>query len=270
MIVKKYDGCGNSFVIIPYEAQLPLSQLATALCEHDAFQTDGLICVKQQPLEMIFYNRDGSQAPMCGNGLRCFAKYVLDEGIVPRETKAFDVRTLAGTMKVEVLSLEPFLCRVNIGKPIFDSKAISVADNQSCLQRKLQVENELIEINALFMGTIHTVVLVEDAKAMIGSPLAQKICEHPLFLEKTNVNFVTVVSESQLIVRTYERGVGWTEACATGCCASYVITKKLGYVSGIVEVSLEKGKLLVEGESDIYMSGPAMYHFTKEMEDILC
>jgi len=269
MNVKKYDGCGNSFVIIPYEEQLPLSQLAIDLCGHQVFQTDGLICVKEQPLEMIFYNRDGSLAPMCGNGLRCFAKYVLDEGILSSDTQVFEVQTLAGVMKVEVLQLEPFLCRVNIGRPIFDQKAIGVADEKSCIQRKLVIDNEIIEINTLFMGTIHTVVFVQDAKRMLESHLGQRICEHPLFLEKTNVNFVEVVSNSHLVVRTYERGVGWTDACATGCCASYVMAKKFGYVTGTVEVSLEKGSLLIEGESDIYMSGPAVYHFAKEMEDIL-
>ena len=270
MRVKKYDGCGNSFVIIPYTPNLSLSQMAITLCGHDKFQTDGLICVKQQPLEMIFYNRDGSQAPMCGNGLRCFAKYVLDEGLVPVDISAFEVQTLAGVMKVEILQLEPFLCRVNIGRPLFDSKAIRIADKESCIQRTLVIDKERIEINSLFMGTIHTVVFVGDAKGMLTSQLGQKICDHPLFLEKTNVNFVEVVSHSQLVVRTYERGVGWTKACATGCCASYVMAKKLGYVAGSVEVSLEKGRLFVEGESDIFMSGPATYHFTKEMEDILC
>lgn len=270
MNVKKYDGCGNSFVIIPYKEHLSLPQLATALCEHVDFQTDGLICVKQNPLEMIFYNRDGSSAPMCGNGLRCFAKYVIDEGIVPVDTKEFEVHTLAGIMKVQVLRIEPFLCRINIGRPNFAPEAIGIADNQPCLQRKLQVGKQMIEINSLFMGTIHTVVFVEDAKAMTQLPLGHEICEHPLFLEKTNVNFVSVVSNSQLIIRTYERGVGWTDACATGCGASYVIARKLGYVTKFVEVSLEKGKLFVEGESDIYITGPAVCHLKREMEDILC
>lgn len=270
MLIKKYDGCGNSFVIIGYDKQLDLPQLAIDLCEHSDFQTDGLICVKQRPLEMIFYNRDGSQAPMCGNGLRCLAKYVLDEGIFPEDTKNFQVRTLAGIMKVEVIALEPFFCRINMGKPSFEPKDIGLADNQSCWQRKLRVGSDMIEMSSLFLGTIHTVVFVDDAKTIIGSVLGKGICEHPLFLEKTNVNFVSVVSDNQLVVRTYERGVGWTDACATGCCASYVVAKKLGYVSGVVEVSLEKGQLLVEGESNIYMSGPAVYHFEREMEDISC
>jgi len=265
MKVKKYDGCGNTFVIIPYEQQLPLSKLAVSLCHN--FDTDGLICAKPHPLEMIFYNRDGSQAPMCGNGLRCFAKYVVDEQLIPKGTQNFDVHTLAGVMKIELLQQEPFSCRSNIGKPLFDQASIKVTDEIPCLKRSLVIGDEKVEINSLFLGTIHTVVFVENAPKMVQSDLGQKICEHPLFLEKTNVNFVQVKSSSELIVRTFERGVGWTYACATGCGASYVIAKKLGYVTGSVHVSLEKGSLMVEGEEDIYISGPATYHFTKEMEE---
>lgn len=255
MKVKTYDGLGNNFCVIDYAPELDFPELAPALCEE--FQTDGLIVVKLDPLEMIFYNQDGSQAPMCGNGIRCFAKYVQDEGIVDGDV--FNVETLAGTMKVEVHSRSPFMCRINMGRPSFSNCLTKVADDLPLLNRKLQVGEDIVDVNIVFMGTIHTVVFVEDAIDMQHSDLGEKICHHPLFMEQTNVNFVQAVNKSEIVVRTYERGVGWTKACGTGCCASAVIAKKYDLVQGKVKVQLELGHLFVEGEDEVFMTGPATY-----------
>lgn len=258
MRVKTYDGLGNNFCIIDYIPNTDFSELAQQLCPQ--YQTDGLIIVKTDPLEMIFYNQDGSIAPMCGNGIRCFAKYVQDEGITHEET--FPVETLAGTMKVEIQSHAPFMCRINMGRPSFSNCLTHVADDLPLLNRKLDVDGETVEVNILFMGTIHTVLFVDNAIDMVGSPLGEKICHHPLFKEQTNVNFVQVLNDSEITVRTFERGAGWTKACGTGCCASVVIAKKYGLVKDKVKVNLELGHLFVEGEDEVFMTGPAQEYTT--------
>ncbi|MCL1990408.1 MAG: diaminopimelate epimerase [Defluviitaleaceae bacterium] len=266
MKVKKYDGCGNTFAIIDAATHMDLAALAPRLCEDPRLKTDGLIAVGRDPLEMRFYNRDGSFAPMCGNGIRCFAKYVRDEGHVSVETRTFDVLTGAGVLSVDIIQDDPFLCRIAMGQPIFTSEAVGLAD-EGPLSRTLHIDDQTVDIHALFMGTIHVVVFVKDAPAMVGSPLGKAICEHPLFEAKTNVNFVQVVGSSELIVRTYERGVGWTLACGTGCCASYVVAKQLGYVTADqVDVLLEQGKLMIAGVNEIEMTGPAVVHHTIEID----
>jgi len=262
MEFKKYDGCGNTFAIACDKEGLNLPTLAIQVCHHKEMNTDGLIIVKQNPLEMVFYNRDGSLAPMCGNGIRCFAKYVLDEGIVATEQQRFNVATGAGLLTVEVIDLEPFLCQIVMGQPLFTPESVCLKDDGP-LNRKLQIGSKIVDIYSLFMGTIHVVIFVDDAVKMIGNPLAKAICEHPLFTKKTNVNFVQVKSDSELIVRTFERGVGWTLACGTGCCASYVIAKQFKSIkANEVTVLLEQGTLTISGTDEIYMTGPAVYHHT--------
>jgi len=266
MKFKKYDGCGNTFAIILDEEGLDFSQLAIEICHHEEMNTDGFIVVKQNPLEMVFYNRDGSLAPMCGNGIRSFAKYVIDEGVVTADKKVFNVVTGAGLLMVEVIDVDPFLCQIAMGKPVFTPESVFLADDGP-LNRTLEIGTESVDIYSLFMGTVHTVIFVDDAPAMVGCFLAKAVCEHPLFTEKTNVNFVQVKSSSEFIVRTYERGVGWTLACGTGCCASYVVAKKLGIINqNEINVLLEQGALTISGTEEIYMTGPAKYHHTLELE----
>lgn len=258
MKVRKYNGCGNDFVVIDDEPGMDYAALAQKLCQDPRFDTDGLIGVKQEPLEMIFYNRDGSRAPMCGNGIRCFAKYVYEAGIVTE--KVFPVETLAGTLTVTITQEMPFDCRVQMGQAYYDNHLISANDEESFQQRTIELSTGPVEITSLFIGTIHTVVFVEDALAEIGLTRGSEICHHPLFKEQTNVNFVQVINQQELLVRTFERGVGWTLACGTGCCAAYVVARDLGKVtSKTVLVHLEQGQLEISGETEIVMAGPAVF-----------
>ena len=266
MIFKKYDGCGNTFAITTYVDGVDFAELAVKICHHDQMNTDGFIVVKQNPLEMVFYNLDGSSAPMCGNGIRCFAKYVLDVGIVSKTEPVFSVVTGAGTLMVEVQRVEPFVCEIAMGTPIFTPESVKLADDGP-LTRTLKIGDAEVEVHALFIGTIHVVVIAPDAVAMIGNPIADAICNHPLFTEKTNVNFASVASDRELIVRTFERGVGWTKACGTGCCASFVIARQLGLITqNEVDVLLEQGTLKISQDDQIYMAGSVNYHYDLEIE----
>ncbi|MDR1028210.1 MAG: diaminopimelate epimerase [Clostridiales Family XIII bacterium] len=201
----KYHGCGNDFVIIDgrdardaADDDAALARLATAACDrHTGIGADGLILVKRNPLEMVIFNSDGSEAPMCGNGIRCFAHYCRDEGIVPPERDAYIVRTLAGDMRVGIRSGDPFCAEINMGRPDFRLAALgvdaedaanypeadarnasSVAANtassdraarkalsdaaqsarETFLRRAVHAADRTAEVSSVFMGTVHTVV----------------------------------------------------------------------------------------------------------------
>lgn len=264
----KYHGCGNNFIIVR-EAELPQDvkqdsypDFAQKICDiNTGVGADGLIVVREEPsLEMVFYNCDGSRAPMCGNGIRCFAHYCMAENI--RSEASYRVKTLAGDMVVNVTCREPFKARIDMGKPIFSPDAIGVdSDADDFLARTLMMADGTAQtINSLFMGTVHTVVFVDSYDDIDVPKLGEEICNHPTFKEKTNVNFVRVVDDSTLEMKTYERGVGMTLACGTGACASVVVANMQGLCRDRTEVVLALGSLVIERNNDgsIHMEGPSV------------
>lgn len=284
----KYHGCGNDFIIMKEADVMGKSypELAQQVCARKTgIGADGLIVVKgkpgrislndgDSPLEMIFYNCDGSRAPMCGNGIRCFARFCYDEGIC-RDSE-YEVETLAGSMGVKVVSFEPFLVEINMGKPIFAPKNFGVeSEDKDFINQKIQVNGETLTVSSCFMGTVHTVIWLDgitqfDAGGAIdfqeGSKayqmlesLGEKVESHAIYTEKTNVNMVEVLDENTLKLQTYERGVGMTCACGTGACASLVMGVLEGKCSKEVDVVLPYGTLHITQQEDgtVIMRGPA-------------
>ncbi|MDO4486985.1 MAG: diaminopimelate epimerase [Bacillota bacterium] len=277
VLFSKYHGCGNNFIIVR-ESELceslgdkvgisegqriaAYSAFAVDVCDADTgVGADGLIVVRETPaLEMVFFNRDGSRAPMCGNGIRCFARFCFEEGIC-RES-SYPVQTLAGEMVVEVTSTEPFRVKINMGKPVFDPAAVNVDyDGENYLAQRLTLsDGSEYEIDSFFMGTVHTVLFVNDYETINIEGIGEEICNHPVFREKTNVNFVKVIDDRTLELMTYERGVGMTLACGTGACASVTAARLRGICGSRVEVRLPLGSLYIEAAADenVYMEGPA-------------
>jgi len=257
----KYHGCGNDFIIVTEEAAAgrEYSELAKQICHRQlGVGADGLIVVRKDPLEMIFYNSDGSRAPMCGNGIRCFAKYCSDEGICSE--KEYPVKTLAGTMMIKIIGRDPFLVEVAMGKPDFDPKRCGITGQAGSLNRKLQLKNGQVEVSSCFMGTVHTVVWLDNLNDFDLVKLGEEISNHPIFSEKTNVNFVRIINRKTLELITYERGVGMTLACGTGACASVVIGALEGRCDRDVWVLLPCGRLRIEQKADdeVMMTGPAV------------
>lgn len=264
----KYHGCGNNFIIVR-EAALPgeltedgYPSLACSLCDvNTGVGADGLIVVREKPaLEMVFYNRDGSRAPMCGNGIRCFAHFCRNEGI--RTDSSYPVKTLAGDMIVTITCEDPFRVQIDMGKPVFRPEAAGIdCDDENYLDRTLMLRDGTSrQINSLFMGTVHTVVFVDSCDGLDIPGLGEEICNHPLFREKTNVNFVRVIDDHTLEMQTYERGVGMTLACGTGACASVVAANLQGLCEKKAEVILALGSLMIEIKDDgnVYMEGPSV------------
>ena len=249
----KMHGCGNDCIVIEYAKAIDYSKLAVRLCDRKlGIGADGLIIVKPKPLEMIFYNQDGTRASMCGNGIRCFARYVYLKQLVKKNT--FDVLTLAGIMRIKITNEEPFSCLVSMGRPLYNNQMIHVNDDVDSFGRILTINNYHLTIYSFFLGTIHTVIFVDDLTSDVLK-MAKSICENPLFKAKTNVNFVRVIDNHTIELKTYERGVGWTLACGTGACASVVAAERLGLTTGDVLVKLTGGNLKIKGPANISFIG---------------
>lgn len=256
----KYHGCGNNFILVREAdaAGLDYSSLAVSMCNMaTGIGADGLIIVREEPeLEMVFYNMDGSRAPMCGNGIRCFAAYCYDRGI--RTEKEYPVKTLAGEMVVHMRKTDPFMVEISMGKPSFFSRDFGVLDgSETFLNQTLETTEGPFTVSSCFMGTVHTVVWVEEFPS---ENAARQLSNHPVFSEKTNVNFVKRIDSATLEIKTYERGVGFTFACGTGACASQVFGIREGKTGDRVTVRLPYGHLVITQleDGEITMAGPAV------------
>lgn len=259
--VSKYHGLGNDFILTKYDESYNIEKLVVACCDrHTGIGADGMIFVKENPLEMVYYNQDGSRAPMCGNGIRCFAAYCFDEGICQDE--GIPVQTLAGEKVVYRVSDSPFVVRVDMEKPIDSNELLNVDENESVWKRNVCG----VDTYSLFMATVHTVVFVEDAFDEKNVELGKKICHDSLFHKQTNVNFVQIKDKNHIVVMTYERGCGITLACGTGACASVVVANRLGLVDTNCDVELKIGHLQIDLEDHVFMSGPAKKIMEGEFE----
>ncbi len=256
--VCKYHGAGNDFIMLDYErfAALddPIDFIVKVCDRHTGIGADGLIAVKKDPLEMVYYNQDGSRAPMCGNGIRCFARYCYDHGFDLPDP--FPVQTLAGEKVISILNPDPFQVRVDMDTPLWDPALIGT--DQKIWAYPLEIDGKTYTLYSFFMSTVHTVIFCDDALGDIEE-VGRKICHHPLFKEQTNVNFVTVVDDTHLQVQTYERGCGVTLACGTGVCASAYTAHALNKTKEKMSVELKKAGLEIEiAENDhVFMTGPA-------------
>lgn len=263
----KMEAAGNDFVVFNgFKYSIDNYQdLAIKSCDrHFSVGADGILICKKSgtaDIKMVYYNSDGSRGEMCGNGIRCFSKYVYEEGLVDK--KIFTVDTLAGVKtiwlktdnngKVETV-------KVNMGSPIFRSKDIPVNINKDkIIEETLEIDGEKIIFSSVLVGVPHTVIFVEDINTININGIGKKIEEHPIFPKKTNVNFIQVINKNKINIYTWERGAGRTLGCGTGSCASVVIGNLLGKLGKRVYVKTEGGELVVElgEEGEIYMEGGA-------------
>lgn len=273
----KMQGCGNDFVIVDYEefqkSSLKMDKFAEKICDrHFGVGADGLIIpntnVKDADIGWFFYNSDGSTAQMCGNGMRCFAKYVFDKKLVDK--KEFSVKTLAGIIKPQIL--EDGRVRVNMSKPILDTEKIPFLPNNN-LNYKISVKNRIFEGNAVSMGNPHFVIFIKDDENLLelAKEYGPEIETSAEFPEKTNVEFIKIKSFKKIELCVWERGCGITLACGTGACASVVAGVLNGYIENSVDVQLLGGEVNVtwngspnKPDGDVFLTGPAEYVFEGE------
>ena len=253
----KYQGTGNDFIMIKDVPQNP-SETAIKLCDrHFGIGADGLIYPElsdQADIKFNYYNSDGSVAPMCGNGMRCFVKFLIDEKLI--EKKVFVVETLAGLISV-IYDEKTQMVTVDLGKPIFKISTPHVLNDIDFLNPiSIEIENIRILTYNLFLGTLHTVIYDDGNMDILH--IGPKVSDHPFFPQKTNVNFVRVNSYYYQSVQTYERGAGWTLSCGTGTAASAVVSHFLSKVDTSVQSDVLGGKLRVDISDSIKLIGPAV------------
>ncbi|MBQ4123933.1 diaminopimelate epimerase [bacterium] len=273
----KMNGLGNDFIILEYEEYKKtgktMEELAVKLCDrHFGIGADGLFIVDPNvtntDAKWIFYNNDGSIPQMCGNGIRCFAKYLYDKKIVKKEE--FSIETLAGTMIPKIL--DDGRIKVNMSKPILEPKDIPVKTEKN-LNFEIKLDTKTFIANAVSMGNPHCIIITEEDTKALALEYGKDIEHHTLFPEKTNVEFIKILSRNEINLDVWERGCGITLACGTGACASVVAGILNGLLDNKVKVNLPGGQLEIEWQGtkdnpnyDIFMSGSADYSFTGQIE----
>ena len=275
----KLQGLGNDFVLVDYEeiknSDIPLSELAARMCDRKfGIGADGLIVVNPDDMKSNtdvcwrILNSDGSEPQMCGNGMRCFAQYVFNHGLV--KEKKFSVNTLAGTIIPEVLDND--LVRVNMGKPILEAEKIPVKSNLfPVLNDTLQAEDRTFQFSAVSMGNPHCLIFTDENTEELAIKYGSSIENNPIFPEKTNVEFIKVISEKHIKINVWERGCGITLACGTGACASTVAAILNNLTENKVKADLPGGTLTIEWagnsidkDNDVFMTGSAKVVFEGE------
>jgi diaminopimelate epimerase len=268
----KMHGLGNDFVLIEEDqltADIDMVAFTKGICDrHFGIGADGLIIVAPPDdptcdIQFKYYNSDGSRSEMCGNGIRCFARYIKDQGLIRRPE--FRVETLAGPV---IPHLNPdFTVSVDMGRPFLTPEKIPFTgtDESPVLRFSLAVTPDLIlPIAAVGMGNPHCIIFREDVSEPLDFKRWGPIIEHhALFPAKTNVEFVEVLDRHTVDVHVWERGVGPTLACGSGACAVGAASILRGLVDSPVTVQLPGGNLKIEWNrtDSIFMTGPATYVF---------
>jgi diaminopimelate epimerase len=267
----KMEGLSNDFIIAHGLAAAAVSRVAKrapALCDRRrSVGADGVILMlppssKTADFRMRIFNADGSEAEMCGNGIRCCALYAKTLGLSRKKKLLFE--TKAGPISTEFRGRD--MIRVNMGPPVLESSAIPTA-KPTCrvIMHDLQVDCRPFKITAVSMGNPHAVIYCDDLTDDLVTVWGRRIETHPFFPKKTNVEFVKVLSGSEIAMRVWERGCGETCACGTGACASVVAGIINNLHGARVTVHLKGGDLLVEWDGDenspVFMTGPARIAF---------
>jgi len=267
----KMHGLGNDFVFLDHfsiPADVDYTELARKLCHRQfGIGGDGLIIIlpsKVADARMRIINSDGSEPEMCGNGIRCFARYVYDQGIVKHNPMR--VETLSGvlTLKLNIQNNQVHGVQVDMGEPILRADLIPVlGQGEPVVGQSLEVLGETFLYTAVSMGNPHCLIFMENYAALDFERFGPAIEKHPLFPRKTNVEFIQVNSPQELTMKVWERGAGPTLACGTGACATVVAAVLNNKTERAVTVHLPGGDLFIEWGEDnhVYMTGPASYVF---------
>lgn len=276
----KMHGAGNDYVYVDgMKYQIPdESTAAKKLSDrHFSIGGDGLIIIKKGSVadyEMVMYNADGSRGAMCGNGIRCVAKYLFDEGYTNNE-KEFTIESMGAIkhIKVNVIDGEAVSARVDMGKPILKASDIPVNFNgEKCVNQPVTFADREFNMTCVSMGNPHAVMFIDEHPSEFDLNKYGSIAEQDksLFPDRVNAEFAKVIDRENIEMRVYERGAGETLACGTGACATAVSAILNGYCDNKVTVHLLGGDLLIEwsgNENDsVIMTGPAEYAFTGTVE----
>lgn len=263
----KMHGAGNDFMVIDAINQtVLLSEQQIQMLAHRQFGVgfDQLLLVETSTIADFKYrifNADGSEVSQCGNGARCFVRFVAEQGLSNK--REIRVETASGiiTPKLE----ENGLVTVNMGAPKFEPNAIPFIADFTASCYSLIVSNHSVEISVVSMGNPHAVQIVEDVENAPVVSLGRQIELHPRFPERVNAGFMQIMNAHHIKLRVFERGSGETLACGTGACAAVVAGIQLGQLTSPVTVSARGGDLQITwqgGDAPVMMTGPAVTVFT--------
>ena len=267
----KMQGLGNDYVYMDaihqkIENESSLAQFVSN--RHFGIGSDGLILICKSDVadfKMRMFNSDGSEAEMCGNGIRCVGKFVYDKGLTDKTTVT--VETLAGIKTLELNTKEGKVetVKVDMGEPILNPKEIPViSDEEPVKNLILEAEGRKFKFTCVSMGNPHAITEVEDTDKFDVEKYGKVLEVDKAFPNKTNVEFIQIVDKNHVKMRVWERGAGETLACGTGACATAVACYLNGKTDRNVEVELLGGKLYIEWNEEnnhIYMTGPAVTVF---------
>ncbi|MGZ7043573.1 MAG: diaminopimelate epimerase [Methanobacterium sp.] len=263
----KMHGLGNDYIvidefrgeIIPEEKK---NEISVEICSRRfSIGADGVIFIcpsRTEDIRFRIFNSDGSEAEMCGNGIRCFSKYVYDKGIIKKDI--LDVETLGGTKRI-TLTIEDekvSFARVDMGPASFNASEIPIiSPNDEVIEEELDVEGEIYKITAVNVGNPHAVIFTENLDEVPLGEIGPVIETHEVFPQKINVHFVNILSKNEIEMITWERGAGMTLACGTGAFSCVIAAFKLGLVDKDVLVHLPGGDLKIE----VYMTNDLLGGF---------
>lgn len=267
----KMQGIGNDYIYINcFEEKIEnTSELSIKLSKrHFSVGSDGIILIKpsdKADCRMEIYNADGSQAMMCGNGIRCVGKYVFERGIVKKEILKVDTMSGVKTLFLDIQDGKVNSVKVDMGEPIFNTADIPVIFGENkIINESIVVDGSEYKITCVSMGNPHCVLFVDDVDKVVIEKLGPKFEFNDIFPQRANIEFVSVQNQNEVIMRVWERGSGETWACGTGACAVAVacaVNKKTGRN---ITVHLKGGDLNIDWDektNSVFMTGPAEFVF---------
>ena len=271
----KMHGLGNDYVYMDAINQKieNREELAKRVSDrHFGIGSDGLILICESKIadfRMQMFNSDGTEAEMCGNGIRCVGKFVYDKGLTNKETVT--IETLAGikTLQLNVENGKVKTVKVDMGEPILEPEKIPVKSKENPVKNlELEVEDKKLKFTCVSMGNPHAITIVEDTSKFDVKKYGEELEVNKAFLRRTNVEFVQIIDRNTIRMRVWERGAGETLACGTGACATAVAAAITGRASRESDIVMDGGTLHIEwSEQDghVYMTGPAAFSFEGEV-----
>ncbi len=259
----KMHGLGNDFVVINAISQsvsLSSEQIRFIADRHFGVGCDQLLLVEKSDVDSAdfryrIYNKDGGEVEHCGNGARCFAIFVRDEGL----TTKTEIPVITNNGLITLSVKEAGLVTVDMGVPILEPSKIPFVANEQANSYMLDIGGELITIGAVSVGNPHAVILVEDVNSAPVEQMGKAIQAEEYFPNSVNVGFMQIIDRNTIKLRVYERGVGETQACGTGACAAVISGRLQGFLDDDVATNLLGGKLSINwagGNNPVMMTGP--------------
>ena len=269
----KMHGLGNDFVVIDAIHQvvdLTAEQVQKIADRRFGVGCDQLLLVEspqgdQAEFRYRIFNADGGEVEQCGNGARCFARFVVDQGFTSRQR--IPVETAGGLIELQLES--DGQVTVNMGVPRLDPQSLPFQADAKADSYAIDVAGETVNLSVVSMGNPHAVIRVEDIHTAPVAELGPKLESHPRFPARVNVGFMQVLAKDAIKLRVYERGAGETLACGTGACAAVVAGRMRGWLADRVTVGLRGGELVIRwqgGDNPVYMTGPASHVFDGQID----